>query len=196
MEFLFSIRILFDTLSKTLLPNLTMNRRTSLKNLLVATGGLISLPAWAENWSIPDLASLPSTLSSASREILASVADTIIPAGNSIGALSVGVDKFLEKLIANCYEKEVQDNVAKQLEALNSKAKSTHGIPFKECNQSQRETLLTSLSNSENKDEKDFFELVKSQTIRGFNTSREVMLQYLNYKILPGHFYGCVDVNA
>lgn len=173
-----------------------MNRRTSLKNLLVATGGLISLPAWAENWSLPELASLPSALGSASQEILASVADTIIPAGNSIGALSVGVDKFLEKLIANCYEKEVQDNVTKQLEALNTKAKNTHGIAFRECSQSQREALLTSLSQSENKDEKEFFDLMKSQTIRGFNTSREVMLQYLNYKILPGHFYGCVDVKA
>ena len=37
---------------------------------------------------------------------------------------------------------------------------------------------------------------MKSETIRGFNTSREVMLQYLNYKIVPGHYYGCVDVNA
>jgi hypothetical protein len=49
---------------------------------------------------------------------------------------------------------------------------------------------------SENKNEKDFFDLMKAETIRGFNTSREVMLKYLNYKIQPGHYYGCVDVNA
>lgn len=197
MEFLFSKLILFDTLSETL-PNttLSMNRRTSLKNLLVATGGLIALPSWAENWSIRDLEKLPSTLSSTQQEILASVADTIIPAGSSIGALTVGVDKFLEKLIANCYEKEVQQNVATQLEALDSNAKSAYGTSFKECQQAQREALLTPLSISENKEEKDFFDLMKSQTIRGFNTSREVMLQYLNYKIIPGHFHGCVDVTA
>jgi hypothetical protein len=173
-----------------------MNRRTSLKNLLVATGGLIALPAWAENWSVPDLEKLPSILSSTNQGILASVADTIIPAGSSIGALSVGVDKFLEKLIANCYEEEVQENVAAQLEALDKNAKSTYGTSFKECQQPQRESLLTRLSISENKEEKDFFDLMKSQTIHGFNTSREVMLQYLNYKIIPGHFHGCVDVNA
>ena len=173
-----------------------MNRRTSLKNLLVATGGLIALPSWAENWSVPDLANLPSILSSTNQEILASVTDTIIPAGNSIGALSVGVDKFMEKLIANCYEKDVQENVALQLAALETNAKNTYGTSFKQCQQTEREALLTSLSVSENKDQKDFFDLMKSQTIRGFNTSREVMLQYLNYKIVPGHFYGCVDVNA
>lgn len=173
-----------------------MNRRTTLKNLLVATGGLVALPAWADNWSVTDLTSLPSALSSTNQEILASVADTIIPAGTTIGALSVGVDKFLEKLIANCYEKVVQENVAAQLAALDANAKSTYGTSFKECQQAQRESLLTKLSTSENNSEKEFFELMKSQTIRGFNTSREVMLQYLNYKILPGHYYGCVDVNA
>lgn len=196
MEFLFSMLELFDTLSKRAFFNKTMDRRTSLKNLLVATGGFIALPAWAENWSMSELAKLPSKLSPVNQETLAAVADTIIPAGNSIGALSVGVDKFLEKLISNCYEKEVQDNVSRQLEALDSKAKKTNGVLFKECTQTQREALLIALSASESKEEKDFFDLMKSQTIRGFNTSREVMLQYLNYKIVPGHFYGCVDVNA
>ena len=173
-----------------------MNRRTSLKNLLVATGGLIALPAWAQEWSISDLKTLYSSFSASSQEILASVADTIIPPGNAIGALSVGVDKFLQKLIDNCYEADVQENVRTQLAALDDNAKKTYGNPFKSCDQLQREALLTNFSVSENKNEEDFFDLMKSETIRGFNTSREVMLQYLNYKILPGHFYGCVDVNA
>lgn len=173
-----------------------MNRRTSLKNLLLASGGLIALPSWAENWTVNDLTILRSSFSVTSQEILAAVADTIIPAGNSIGALSVGVDKFLQKLIANCYEPDVQENVKKQLEVLNANAKDTYGTSFVSCDQMQRQELLNKLSVSEDKNEKDFFDLMKSETIRGFNTSREVMLQYLNYKILPGHYDGCVDVKA
>jgi hypothetical protein len=173
-----------------------MNRRTSLKNLLVASGGLIVLPSWAENWSVNDLTSHRSSFSAMNQEILASVADTIIPTGNSIGALSVGVDKFLQKLFDNCYEKDVQENIKTQLAALDVSAKNSFGNLFSACNATQRETLLKNLATSENKNEKEFFDLMKSETIRGFNTSREVMLKYLNYKILPGHFYGCVDVNA
>lgn len=173
-----------------------MNRRTSLKKLLVASGSLIALPSWAQGWSINDMTTHRSTFSLSNQEVLASVADTIIPAGNSIGALSVGVDKFLQKLFDNCYEKEVQENIKAQLIALEASAKSAYGISFVSCDQTQRQTLLENLSISENKDEKDFFTLIKSETIRGFSTSREVMLQFLNYKILPGHFYGCVDVNA
>src|SRR5687768_2892313 len=158
-----------------------MNRRTTIKNLLAASGGLVALPSWAQSWSVAEVTKIPSSFSVTSQEILASVADAIIPPGNSIGALSVGVDKFLQKLIANCYEKDVQENVNTQLAALDASARGTYGNPFSSCDQAQRQTLLTKLAASEDKNEKDFFTLIKSETIRGFNTSREVMLQYLNY---------------
>jgi hypothetical protein len=173
-----------------------MNRRTTLKNLLIASGGLVALPSWAEHWNVEALTLLPSTFSPVDQQLLASVVDTILPAGNSIGALSVGVDKFLEKLIAKCYEQDVQNNVTTQLSVLDEKAKSTYAKSFPNCDQLQRQTLLETLAASENKNEKDFFTLIKSETIRGFNTSREVMLKYLNYKILPGHYHGCVDVTV
>jgi hypothetical protein len=173
-----------------------MNRRTTLKSLLIASGGLITLPTWALNWTPNDLTTLPSAFSSADQELLAAVVDTIIPVGNSIGALSVGVDKFLQKLISNCYASAVQENVAKQLTALDNAARSTYGNGFPLCNQMQRQALLEKLGTSQDTQEQDFFNLMKSETIRGFNTSREVMLQHLNYKILPGHYHGCVDVTA
>ena len=37
---------------------------------------------------------------------------------------------------------------------------------------------------------------MKSETIRGFNTSQKVMQEYLGYKVAPGHYYGSVDVKA
>jgi len=163
---------------------------------MVASGALVALPSWARDWTVGDVTKLPSSFSVTDQEILASVADAIIPPGNSIGALSVGVDKFLQKLIANCYEAEVQQNVNKQLSALDASARNTYGNSFTSCDQLQRQAILTKLASSEDKNEKDFFTLMKSETIRGFNTSREVMLQYLNYKILPGHYHGCVDINA
>ena len=49
---------------------------------------------------------------------------------------------------------------------------------------------------SENKAGQDFFNLMKSETIRGFNTSQKVMQEYLGYKIAPGHYYGCIDVKT
>lgn len=173
-----------------------MNRRTSLKTLMAASGALIALPAWAEGWSVSDVKLGASIFSPIEQEMLSSVADTIIPAGNSIGALSVGVDKFLQKLFADCYESDVQENIKVQLEALEASSQLAHNKAYVSCDQAQRQELLLRLSVSGTKPEKDFFDLVKSETIRGFSTSKEVMLGYLDYKVVPGHYYGCVDVNA
>jgi len=173
-----------------------MNRRNALKNLLIASGGLVVLPAWAKEWSAGEIDNYPSSFSFAEQDLLAAVADTIIPSHNPPGALTVGVDKFLQKLITDCYEKDVQDNVKKQLGGLDTAAQTTHGKSFSTCDQLQRQDLLLKLSTSVNKSEKDFFNLLKAETIRGFNTSKEVMVKYLKYEVAPGHYYGCVNVKV
>ena len=163
---------------------------------MAASGALVALPTWASGWSVSDFRGETSSFSMAEEELLGHVADTIIPAGNSIGALSVGVDKFLLKLFSNCYEAQVQENIKAQLMELDASSQRTHGKAFASCDQLQRQELLLKFSASENKNEKEFFDLVKSETIRGFSTSKEVMLGYLDYKVVPGHYYGCVDVTA
>lgn len=173
-----------------------MNRRKAIKNLAIVSGGLITLPQWMVSCGLSDSTIHQSSFSVAEQEILASITDTIIPAGNTIGALSVGADKFLQKLIDDCYEKEAQGNVKKQLKALDTSAKTAHQRSFSACSQKQREELLLRISTSATKEEKDFFDLVKSETVRGFNTSQKVMQEYLGYKVAPGHYYGCVDVKA
>ena len=173
-----------------------MNRRDTLRTLFAASGALVALPSWADGWTARQMMLHPSTFSFGAQETLAAVADTIIPAGDAIGALSTGVDKFLQKLIDNCYEKEVQENVKAQLVTLDTSAMALYGKSFKECDQSQREAMLLKLAESANDKEREFFKLIKSETIRGFNTCREVMVNYLHYKQVPGHYYGCVDVNS
>lgn len=173
-----------------------MNRRKALRNLVIASGSIITLPAWMGCGSGDTPVTHLSSFSLSQQGLLAGIADTIIPAGNSIGALSVGVDKFLQKLIDDCYEKDVQDNVKAQLKVLETSAKTIHGKSFADCSQVQRQELLLKLPASANKAEKDFFTLVKSSTIRGFNTSQAVMEKYLNYKVAPGHYFGCVALKA
>jgi hypothetical protein len=173
-----------------------MDRRKAIKNLAIVSGTLITLPQWMVSCGVSDSTIHQSSFSVGEQKLLASITDTMIPAGNSIGALSVGVDKFLQKLIDDCYEKDAQDNVKTQLKSLEVSAKSTNKKLFADCTQAQREQLLLKLSTSTNKAEKDFFDLIKSETIRGFNTSQKVMQEYLGYKVAPGHYYGSVNVKA
>src|SRR6185503_14874392 len=130
-----------------------MDRRKALKTLAIVSGGVITLPQWMISCGISGTTIHQTSFSAAEQKILASITDTIIPAGNSIGALSVGVDKFLQKLIDDCYAKDVQDNVKSQLKNLESLAKTTHKKSFADCIQKEREALLLKLSTSENKAE-------------------------------------------
>lgn len=173
-----------------------MNRRETIKTMMAASGALIALPSWAQGWSTEEVSRHVSSLGLESQETLSAVADTIIPAGNSVGALAVEVDKFLQRLFDDCYEQNVQENINTQLIALENSARGLYNRSFKECDQHQREALLNALALSEIEAESEFFKLVKSETIRGYITSREVMVNHLKYQQVPGHYFGCVDATA
>jgi hypothetical protein len=173
-----------------------LDRRLAIKNLAIASGTLITLPFWMQACGVSDTDTHDSSFSKSEQELFASLTDTIIPAGNSIGALSVGVDKYLQKLFDDCYEKHDQDNIRNQLKAINVSAKKTCGESFTQCTPAQREALLMKWSASHVKEEKEFFELVKKETISGFNTSQKVMEEYQDYKVAPGHYYGSLNVKG
>jgi hypothetical protein len=172
-----------------------MKRRESLKVLLASSGALLTLPSWAQNWTLSDISSHTSTFSPDHQLLLTSVADTIIPAGNSIGAIAVGVDKFLLKLIDDCHRPEMQDKIKSTLTSLDAQAETQLRKSFLACDQKEREQLLIAVSN-DGATGAEIIKLLKSETIRGFTTSREVLVDYYKYKTVPGHYYGCVDVNS
>jgi hypothetical protein len=173
-----------------------MTRRETLRNLVATTGALVALPSWAQSWTKAEVIVHASTFTPSEQLLVTSIADTIIPASNSIGALSVGVDKFLLKLFDVCYEPETQENIKKQLASIDSTAQKEYSKSFTQCDQPIREKILLTFDQSADATEKGFFKIMKSETIRGFNTSKEVMTNYLKYKSAPGHYYGCVDLKA
>lgn len=170
-----------------------MNRRATLKKLLLATGTLVTLPTWAHGWRSGDLA-FKSIFTPLEQNVLTSVADTIIPTGDTIGAIAVEVDQFLQRLFSDCYEKEIQDSIKLLLKDIDDSARTMHDLTFASCDQQQRLGILEQFVNSQDEILREAFNLVKSETIRGFRTSKEVMINYMNYQIAPGHYYGCVDV--
>jgi hypothetical protein len=173
-----------------------MDRREALRTIAVASGGLVTMPAWAFGWSAEQVALATSFFSSTEERMISAIADTIIPETDSIGALAVGVDSFLSRLIEQCYDADVQENVRRQLSWLNRLAGEETGAGFPDCRPEHRQRLLLLLASSDDQEKKAFFDLMKSETIRGFRTSRVVMEQYLGYTMMPGFYDGCLQVSA
>lgn len=183
-----------------------MDRRKSLKILGGTAAGIAGLVLADWKWQLVDQMTHKGFFTFKEEKLITAIADTIIPAGlppkvptpdaKPIGALSTGTDKFLYRLFEHCYAKEDQDLIKNQLAALEQKSKETTGKSFAKNSQAEREKLLMALGNSEDESEKKFFDLMKSQTIMGFTTVKEVMADYRGYKVAPGFFKGCVEVNA
>jgi hypothetical protein len=172
-----------------------MNRRALLQNIMLASGTLVALPSWAEGWQIKTLQT-KGWLSPSESLLLSAAVSAIIPDGKEPGALKVGVDKFLIKLFEDCYTEEQRKSIQSGLLQLENHAQSYFSTSFGNCSQQQKENILLKMGDSQVKSEKDFFNTIKSETIRGYSTSKEVMVNYFKYKVVPGHWYGCVNVNV
>ena len=137
-----------------------------------------------------------STFSSKEQALLSSIAETIIPAKNNVGAIPQEVDKFLIRLFEECYEKVERDTIKSQLNVMNDRAMEDFSSSFTDCTQQQREQVFRSFDQSEDESEQEFFQLLKNETIRGFRTSKVVMEDYHGYRVVPGFYDGNVDVEA
>lgn len=169
-----------------------MNRRKVLKNVALATGGWVALPTWAEAWNPSSVRHISTFLSNEQEVLLTSIIDTIIPTTDTPGAKDLGVSVFIQKMLVDCYEKDVQANFKNGLETPEKLANAIYSKPFGNCDALQRKGVLNKIAMSVGQTQKDYFSLVKSLTILGFTTSEYVQTKYLNYNPVPGHYYGCV----
>ena len=176
-----------------------MDRRKSLKIIGGSVAGIAGLVFADWKWQIVDRLTHAGFFSFEEEQLISSIAETFIPEGlppilptpdaQPIGALSTGTDQFMIQLFEKCYEKEDQELIKSQLRALQKGG-------FLDLSQEEREQALLALKDSEVEEEKTFYNLMRSNTILGFTTVKEVMVNYRDYKVAPGFYKGCVDVPA
>ncbi len=175
-----------------------MDRRKSLKIIGGSVAGIAGLVLVDWKFQIIDRITHAGFFSFDEETLISAVADTFIPAGlppkvpstdaKPIGALSTGTDQFLIKYFEFCVEKEEQDLIKSQLKSLKKSG-------FGDLSQEEREKALVALKNSEIEEEKKFYSLMRSNTVMGFTTVKEVMVDYRGYKVAPGYYHGCVDIS-
>lgn len=170
-----------------------MKRRVALKNMAMVVGSLIFLPACD-----PGLkkATTQSYLSPQQDQLLAEIVDTFIPGTDTPGAKELDVHLFVRKMVQDCYEEEVLKSFAKGLDTVEQLAVKEKGKSFIETSEADRILVLEKIEQSEKEEDQQFFSLVKELTILGYTTSQYVMTNLTDYKMAPGHYYGCVDVKS
>src|SRR6478752_881749 len=149
-----------------------MNRRIAIRDLTLALGGLVSIPAWATSgWNAHSLPINSGLFKPTEQNILEIIVETIIPESSTKGAKSLGVPAFLQKMLQDCYEAPVSENIKNGLSATDTIAQKQFSKAFASCDTQQKQQILLGLEKSEDTKLKDFYSLVKNLTILGYTTS-------------------------
>lgn len=125
-----------------------LTRREALKRTGLLLGGTLALSfadgavyvarAAAPGWT-------PRVLSAAQLEMVAVIADHIIPPTDTPGARAAGVHRLVDTLLADHYGAAERDRFVAGLRAANVRAIRTYGVPFLRCSAAQQLDFVTAL---------------------------------------------------
>ena len=169
----------------------SITRRQALERVAILLGGAISAPTVAGVLSKPTRrawaaspAWAPRTLSPAQLELVATVAEHIIPPTDTPGARAAGVHRFVDTLLSDHYPATERDRFLAGLADVDARAQSAHGQPFRQCSPEQRIALLGEMDArafaSSRGEDGWFFRRLKELTIVGYYTSEFGAMQELH----------------
>jgi Gluconate 2-dehydrogenase subunit 3 len=163
-----------------------MHRRNALKKTILLAGTITILPemlakALANAESI--LAAVPAT----QIELLAELADTIIPTTDTPGAKAAGVHDFIALAVEACFSPQQRDQFWADLNAVEEKCQREMSQSYLQFNDNERFQMMTQLEAMPAKNgQPQFFQVLKELTLHGYFTSEIGATQALNYDPVPG----------
>ncbi|WP_428661632.1 gluconate 2-dehydrogenase subunit 3 family protein [Runella sp.] len=167
-----------------------MNRRDAIQHVAVLLGSVISAPTMAgvlgQRLNVGE--SVPVTAEQ--EAFLSDLADVIIPTTNTPGAKAAGVEKFIVRVMRDCYPKEDQTSFYSGLTQLNTDSRTAFGKSFVELDSKQKIDAVKALTVSN----KPFFLRMKELTVTGYFTSEIGATKAMEYLPIPGRFEGCVPL--
>lgn len=163
-----------------------MNRREAVQKITFLMGGVISAPLMAgimgERLNFG--ASVP--VSPEQEALLAEVADVIIPTTTTPGAKAARAEKFITRVMRDCYEAADQEKFYTGLARVNSLGKELYGKDFAALDAAQKKEVVTKTTTAD----KPFFLQMKGLTVTAYFTSEIGATQALDYLPIPGRFEG------
>jgi hypothetical protein len=154
-----------------------------------------------------------SALSASQRDMVAVLAELIIPDTDTPGAGKAGVPTFIEHIVTSWYLPAERAIFVAGLAELDADCVKRFGLGFADCSDEQRSDALSAseaasiaFRNAEKNPamgiqgepdaDSPFFHKLKELTVLGYYTSEVGSTTELNYNPIPGRFDGDVDFEA
>jgi len=186
--------------------NQLIDRREALRKTALLMGAAVSASAIAGILNgckaTPDLTYKPVFFSEDQARLVSELAEIILPKTDTPGAKEVGVPNFIDRMLAQCYEKEDQEFFIAGLTSFDEEAKKSFGDSFIYCKPEDQITLTKSSleaaiqeKNENSAAKRPFILSAKELTMLGYFSSEPGATQVLQYEAVPGKYNGCIPLN-
>jgi hypothetical protein len=179
-----------------------MNRRQAIGRIFITGTGAAALLAgngWYNVSHHPDLSYLDRN-----KELIAALAETIIPATDSPGAKEAEVDDFIIRMVKDCTESKTQNRFLFGLKDLKLYCISKYNKQFQQCSPDIQTEVLEYFEKKGKPFRgligkahvrylgQPFFLTLKNYTVEGYCTSMKGASEGLAYVHVPGSYQACI----
>jgi len=190
-------------------PQRTIDRREALRRAALLLGGALSAStvagvlAGCEARRTPDGAWAPRALSSEQLDLVATIAEHILPETDTPGARAVGVHRFIDAMLADSFPDEERRHFLAGLSDVDARAQRSCGRAFLRCATLEQRAVLDQLdreafaatASPPDRLPVPFFRTMKELTLVGYYTSEVGATRELRHAPVPGRFEGCVPLD-
>lgn len=175
-----------------------MKRRSLLKQLAVAAAASVILPSWVTDLKKASIALKNLNISADEQELVADIADVILPKTDSPGARAVDAHLYTLMMVNDCQGKTEQEKYLKGMRSFEKEIKALTGKSFKNSNAQTRLEILEKLEKNlkaSSVETKVFYELTRGYILQGYLTSQHFLTKVKKYELVPGpDFKPCAPV--
>lgn len=179
-----------------------LSRRDAIRRMAIMFGGTIAIPDVLKAWETPQILNEDVTFSAIQRQLIAEIAEVIIPTTDTPGAKAAGVPAFIEKMIADCYTKEARDYFFKELDTFEAENKflaatdkfsilkkaESDAVEARKKYELVKQSFGSGVSTLPQP--QPMFDMMKELTVVGYFTSEIGCTQALRYEQVPGKYDG------
>jgi len=175
-----------------------MERRLVIKQILIMAGGMALLPSCLRDAGKSSVLLKNLDVSLDQENLLAEIAETIIPKTSTPGAKELNIHLFVLKMVDDCYEPEEQQLFIKGLEALKAITQDQYRKSFMDIAVPERQKVLVGIENDKEASAElaAFYKIMKGKTIQGYLNSQYVMTNLIKWELVPGRYNGYYPVKT
>jgi len=159
-------------------------------------GGLALLPSCLRDEGKSSILLKNISISLNEENLLAEIAETIIPRTKTPGAKQLKLHLFVLKMLDDCYEEAEQKQFVKGLSMFEDQVHDQFSKSFAKLSVHQRESMLSKLGNNSSAELAAFYKIMKEKTIDGYLNSQYVMTNLVIYELVPGRYNGYFPVKT